>query len=376
MSKPKANKDSKQQKYKDLKSLLNIDETLTKGPNKQTKKYNKVKNNIPLVEDYNFQADLLFLPTTKKGFKYIFAVVDLASDEFDIEPVINKEPQTIVKAFQTMVKRKHINFPYASVRTDAGNEFQGSFNKMLIDKDVLHKVSLPGRHRQTANIERLNRELGKLLVGYMNTKEVETGKPYREWTDIIDKVRESLNKIRKQKLPKNKPYNYVEFDPKSKPKFKVGDMINRMLDTPKNALNEKVSGTFREGDYRYNPVPEMIEQVVYFSGDVNYRYILKGIKGVSFAEWELQKNNEVEEEVDEIKAVLSRKYNRKEKTYYYQIWMYGETKAKAGWYKRSDLVKDIGLTSIKELDLIYEDLKKEQNKKAKMKEQNKKAKKK
>ena len=48
---------------------LNIDETYTKAP--KQKVFNKVKDNVPHVEDYNFMADLLLLPETKKGFKYL-----------------------------------------------------------------------------------------------------------------------------------------------------------------------------------------------------------------------------------------------------------------------------------------------------------------
>ena len=43
---------------------LNIDETYTKAP--KQKVFNKVKDNVPHVEDYNFMADLLLLPETKK----------------------------------------------------------------------------------------------------------------------------------------------------------------------------------------------------------------------------------------------------------------------------------------------------------------------
>lgn len=44
---------------------LNINETYTKTL-KKVKNFNAVKDNIPLKQDYNFMADLLMLPTTKK----------------------------------------------------------------------------------------------------------------------------------------------------------------------------------------------------------------------------------------------------------------------------------------------------------------------
>ena len=68
---------------------LKIDETYTKA--RKQKVFNKVKDNVPHVEDCNFMADLLLLPETKKGFKYLLVVVDLVNDDFDIEQLTNKD---------------------------------------------------------------------------------------------------------------------------------------------------------------------------------------------------------------------------------------------------------------------------------------------
>ena len=65
----------KKQQYESLKQSLNIDETLIKAPTKRTRQYNKVNDSIPIVEDYNFMADILFLPETKQKFKYLFTIV-------------------------------------------------------------------------------------------------------------------------------------------------------------------------------------------------------------------------------------------------------------------------------------------------------------
>ena len=148
---------SKKDKYKALYNDLGFtDNNLLKGVNKKTKKYNRVKDNIPAIEDYNFMSDLLFLPETKKGFKYLFVIVDLASDEFDIEPIKDKLANTTLKAMKTIFKRKHLNMPYASLKTDAGNEFKGSFHKYLVDNNILHKTALTGRHRDVSVVENLN----------------------------------------------------------------------------------------------------------------------------------------------------------------------------------------------------------------------------
>ena len=45
-------------------------------------------------------ADTLYLPTANLGYKYLFVIVDLATNKFDIEPVKNKEADTTFKAMK------------------------------------------------------------------------------------------------------------------------------------------------------------------------------------------------------------------------------------------------------------------------------------
>lgn len=97
---------------------LGIDEKFTKAP-RQPKFFNKIKDNIPWVKNYNFMADLLFLPTTSKGFKYLLVMVDIASDEFDIEPLKDKESSTVLNATKAIFKRGILKLPYASIKMDS-----------------------------------------------------------------------------------------------------------------------------------------------------------------------------------------------------------------------------------------------------------------
>ena len=71
----------------------------------------------------------------------------------------------------------------------------------MYNYSILLRTAQPNRHIQVANVERLNGILGTLLNGYMNSKEEQTGKVYKEWTDKLDIIRKDLNKIRKKKLP-------------------------------------------------------------------------------------------------------------------------------------------------------------------------------
>lgn len=337
-----------------LKELLNItkkQELLTTI--RKPKFYNKVKDNVLLKENMNFMADLLFLPTTKKGFKYAFVIVDLASDEFDIEPLDKKEPLNIVKAVEKIKKRKYIQLlkdKGQSLRVDSGTEFRGTFKTYLYEHSILLRVAQPNRHIQVANVERLNSILGKLFNGYLNSKEEETGKTYREWTDVIDIIRTSLNEIRKKKLPDDiYTYIYPEWNAQTtdkkgnvylvEPKYKVDDLVYVVLETPEDTLGNKLYGNFRNGDYRLTKEPHKILKVLYYHGKPFYRYIVNGFSGVSYQEDELKPAQGETHEKFKVKEIIGKKTIKKQ--IYYKIWWKGYLKKDATWELKKELLNDI-----------------------------------
>ena len=120
-------------------------------------------------------ADLLILPTTsKQGYYNLLVVVDLATDECDFEPQKSKTSDETLKSLKYIFKRKHLNKPYASLKTDEGSEFKGVCHKYLYDESILHKKSIVDRHKSMASVENLNRTLGRLIISYLNAKEIET----------------------------------------------------------------------------------------------------------------------------------------------------------------------------------------------------------
>jgi len=266
---------------------LKINEKYSK-PVKIKKEFSKVKDNIPLKADYNFMADLLELPETEKGFKYLLVVVDLATDEFDIEPIKNNKSLTVVDAMKRMFNRRYIKKPYASIRTDGGAEFKDAFEKYCYENNILHKIGVAGRHQQTANVERLNRELGRLFNGYMNAIEEKTGETYREWVEVVPKVRTMLNDFRKK--PEGDPFTdvYPTVDLTKQPKYKIHDVVYRMSEKPLDALGRKQNTqNFRMGDYRWERIPRKIVKVLRYAGKVPIRYILENLPNVAYAEYEL-----------------------------------------------------------------------------------------
>ena len=318
---------------------LGIDETFQKKPKRPKKAYSNFADNLPPIADYNFMADTLHMPTDKKGYSYLVVVVDLATYEFDMEPIKNLNSDEALAAIKTMFKRKYIKKPYATLATDGGAEFKGSFAKYLYKNSILHRVGEIGRHQQHAPVESLHRQLGRLFNGYMNTMEIKTGKRYREWTDIIESVRVKLNAHRKQKVTAKsmKDVVYKAPDITHMPKFKVGTLVYRALNHVEDALGKKQpSEKYREGDYRWDRQPRKIEQVFVYAGDQLYRYKLKGLPNVSYAEWELMPAKEDEELFEVRKFLKSRKIGNK---VYLLTWYWKELKKDASWQPRSEMMK-------------------------------------
>ena len=276
-----------------MKAILkrfNINEKLTK-PRLTQKQFNKVRDNVPMIEDYNFMADLLHLPETADGYKYLLVVVDLATREFDIEPIKTTDSKSTVEAMERMFKRQYIKKPYSSIQVDGGAEFNKFFTQWCRANDILLKRTMPYKHSQNSMVGSLNNQLGRVFNGYMNKVESDTGEVYREWIDIIDEVREELNKYRKVKMPENvSDVDYPFFDQTIVPRFKVGDFVHYKLSYPQNALGQKQpTSNFRTGDYRYSHDPNKIVKVIQMNTEPFYRYMLYDMPNVSFSEYELLK---------------------------------------------------------------------------------------
>ena len=305
---------------KALKQSLGVDDTYTKLYRRPTRadEMTKVKDQIPLIEGYNEMMDVLHLPTDKFGYNKLLVVVDIATDAFDIEKMRGETGDESLIAFNKILNRGIIKFPYASILTDGGSSFKGNFHKYFYDRGVHHRVARPGRHHQLSNVDNLCRQLGDIFNGIMNKKEVETGKQSKAWTHAIDEVREKLNKYRRSrgmKMPKDiTKYEYPIFDnlkPKMKsenksslkyvddereqeykvikPKYKEGDMVNVLLEEPRTILGKKQpTKNFRMGDLRLEKRKREIMKVLYYSGPNHYRYLIEGLPNASYTEQELK----------------------------------------------------------------------------------------
>ena len=331
---------------------LGIDEKFQKPAKKPKKAFSTFKDNLPPIEDYNLMADSLHLPKTKKGYSFLLVMVDLATHECDFEPMksevkVNKKSKkdgiTSAMALQAMLKifkRKYLNKPYASISCDGGPEFKGVFKKYCFENSILMRVGEVGRHYQSAPVESLNRQLGRLLNGYMNKMTLQNRKPYNEWTNILSIIREKLNDIRKLPTAAKtmKDVTYKTADITHKPKFNNGDLVYRLLDHVEDSLgNKQLTEKYREGDYRYDQQPRKIKQTFVYTGHQLYRYQLTGLPHVSYCDWQLMAAEEQEDELFRVrKFIKSRQVNNEIQLL---TWYHGELKKNASWQLRSDMMK-------------------------------------
>lgn len=320
---------------------LGLDDTLNKKHFKE-KAYNKIWLEIPHQEDYNLMADLMDLPTTKSGYKHLFCIVDLYTLEFDCEPVKNKTAQTVLDAMLQCFKRQYVKKPYASINTDGGSEFKSVFHKWVYDQNIYHKYGSPYRHRQQSVIESLNRQIGKLLILYLNQMTKRTGKEYTDWDAFLPEVRKVLNNYRQDlfnKLTKKyKNYSLVQQKIETKPKFVVGQVVHYKLDYPENAqLDKQSSARFREGDYRWSSDVRKIISVVYMNSKPWYRYMLEGKPNISYSEYELIPASQ-NFSTFKVKDIIGKKIEKKVK--YYLVWWQKELKKDATWESEKQLIED------------------------------------
>ena len=326
--------------FKSILDNLNIDETLTKSKPKQ-KGYNKFANSVVPEEDFNYMTDLLQLPETSEGFKYLFVITDLATNKFDIEPMKNNQSETAVNALKSIVKRGILKLPEISIKSDGGAEYKGVFDTYLKKHGIYHSVGTAYRKTQLAPVERLNRSLARLLMNYLNKKEVETRGVYMNWTDIIPTVRKDLNEFRERDIDKLKEYqneSYFDAEKAKTPEFNIGDIVHYKLMKPVTIRGHQIKDTkFREGDRVFSVDTKEIINILYYPDSPWYRYKLKGLPHISFSSNELKIGSN-KESTYVVKDIIGKK--QMNKTKYYLVWYKGELKKDASYQKASDLIED------------------------------------
>jgi len=353
-------RENSDQSFKDVIKDLSINEFYTKQDTKQ--KYNKFITSVVPEKDFNFMSDLVEMPTTSKGYKWILVVLDLATNEFDIEPMKNKTAEVTRNAFKNIVKRGILGLPEISLKTDGGTEFKGAFHKYLEDHGVMHKTAMQYRKQQMGPVESLNKTVARILMTYLNDKSAEIGKDYNDWTDILDMVREEVNSFRKRDLDKLKEYQSKRyFDPTvaGDPEYQIGQYVHWKIDRPTNIHGDPINDNkFRMGDRIFSVETRKIVDVLCFPSKPYYRYKLQDMDHVSYSASEL-KESEKQNDLYIIKKIIGVKTVKKKK--YYLCWWKKELKQDATWEPEDQLIEDNMQDYIDEFKKVYNKNKKGKN---------------
>jgi len=332
-------RENSSQSFKDVIKDVGINEFYTQPDSK--KQYNKFITAVVPEEDFNYQSDLIEMPTTSKGFKWLLVMLDLATNEFDIEAMKSKTADATLNAFKSIIKRGILKLPEISLKTDGGSEFLGVFRKFLTDHGIMHKTALPYRKQQMGPVEGLNRIVARILMTFINDKSVELGKDYYDWTDILDIVREEVNSYRKRDLNKLKEHQSKRFfDPTEagEPEFHVGDYVHWKMDRPTDIRGTPINDSkFRMGDRMFSLETRKIVDILCYPSKPYYRYKLHDMPNVSYSASELKKSDQ-KDDYYIMKKIIGVKTVAKKK--YYLCWWKGELKADATWESEEQLLED------------------------------------
>ena len=137
--------------------------------------------------NHKHQADLAFFRTKSNGFAGFLCVIDVYSRYAGVEPFKTKSAQSILNAYETILKRSELDWPRQFV-SDDGNEFKGEFAKMLKKKDIQHIQAQPGVHTTTAIVDRFIYTLKQRVVRKMNFKKND------EWDKYVKQFANTYNK--------------------------------------------------------------------------------------------------------------------------------------------------------------------------------------
>jgi hypothetical protein len=125
--------------------------------------------------------DLLQLPATKKGYKYLLVIVDLLTRYARAVPLMDKTASLVTHALKREVFTNDLLGAPTILISDNGTEFVNSTMQKLLDAyGTTHRTTTPYNPKGNGATERLNRTVLGLLRGILH--------PGLDWADAIPHV--------------------------------------------------------------------------------------------------------------------------------------------------------------------------------------------
>jgi hypothetical protein len=137
--------------------------------------------------DYFWEADLIDFSTVSSdndGYKFILVVVDTFGRYGFASPLKTKTPREVAAAFKSIVEEERRR-PRYSLRTDAGSEFRGEFEKYLKTLSVHHYIARSDIH--AAYAERFIKTIRtRMYRAFLNAQK-------HRWVDILSNIVTAYN---------------------------------------------------------------------------------------------------------------------------------------------------------------------------------------
>ena len=204
-------------------------------------------------------------------------VVDLGTRKIDAQPLKRREAIAVLKGFKAIYKRKHLKPPTVRLEVDDGNEFKAEVKKYFIQKLKVHvRIGKPGRHRQQSLVECANKLIGQALHQRMAAQELLTGEVSREWFNDSRIMIKALDK-RWQRKPSKCPEGLPKVS-KDIELLPEGTKVRIALDKPRAITGEKLHGTFRASDIRWDLKIQTVKKCI-LTSDQPPMYLVNGPYG-------------------------------------------------------------------------------------------------
>jgi hypothetical protein len=253
-------------------------------------------------KDIMAQADLVFMPFDQ-GYRYLLTVTDVFSKAVDAVPLENKSADVIEEGMRHILsKSKYISGKkLLYLYTDNGSEFTNpKFKEMVTDEfGIVLRHTMPYRKNQTGPIEHINGVITAVLQVAASAEEIKNGEVNRAWVDKVPQLVKAMNEKAVERFEKKEPTinKFIKGETivdKNEDLLKEGDLVHVALQVPKDHLTGKrMNGKFRNGDQRYDRDVRAVERVAMYPNQP-VRYILEGMKNVSFLRGELLRATENE----------------------------------------------------------------------------------
>ena len=248
------------------------------------------------------QADLLYLPTDPKKYKYLLVVVDNYSAKTDAEPLKKRDAISIIKALDKILKRQIIGKKVYIIQVDNGSEFKKGLDDYLKNKGIILRTASTNRHSQQAMVEARNKTFGSSIMKIQLANEIENNEQDTSWVYLIKPILKEINKqVKPIKLKRtNKVLCVKDSDCKL---YDIGDKMYYKLDYPIDFKGKRIGSKFRAGDVRYSRSPVKIENILLLP-DRPVRYILEGITNRTFSK------NQLKPELFKVEKIIGEKGNK------------------------------------------------------------------